>query len=248
MTADVPLWFALAVGLVAAAAGAVASVVGFGIGSLLTPLLAARYGTDVAVAAVVLPHLAGGLLRGWRLRADADRSVLRRFGLLSAAGGLLGALLFQSLGSERLSRILGGLLVLTASAGLTGWSARWQPRGALAWLLGALSGFFGGIVGNQGGLRAAGLSPFEMTPVRFVATSTLIGVVVDLVRAPVYAVRQGADVVCLWTLVVVAVAGVLAGTLLGERILFGMSRERFRIVVSAAVGLLGLWFLLAAPA
>jgi hypothetical protein len=48
--------------LVSFAAGAVASVVGFGIGSLLTTVVAVRFGTDFAIAMVALPHLAGGLL------------------------------------------------------------------------------------------------------------------------------------------------------------------------------------------
>jgi hypothetical protein len=45
----------------------------------------------------------------------------------------------------------------------------------------------------------------------------------------------------LWSVVALAVVGVLAGTLVGERLLLGMSRERFLQVVSIAVGLLGLW-------
>jgi len=43
--------------LVATAAGAIAAVTGFGIGSLLTPLLALHVGTKIAVAAVSIPHL-----------------------------------------------------------------------------------------------------------------------------------------------------------------------------------------------
>lgn len=46
-------------------AGAIASVSGFGIGSLLTPLLAARHGAKVAVAAVSIPHLTATALRLW---------------------------------------------------------------------------------------------------------------------------------------------------------------------------------------
>ncbi|HUQ21205.1 MAG TPA: hypothetical protein VM099_16415 [Gemmatimonadaceae bacterium] len=61
----------------------------------------------------------------------------------------------------------------------------------LARALGALSGFFGGIIGNQGGLRAAALSRFDLRPTTFVATSTMIGVMIDLVRSPVYVYRAG---------------------------------------------------------
>ena len=76
MPADLPLWYAGLVLAMAIATGATASVVGFGIGSLLTPLMAALFGTELAIAAIALPHLAGGLLRGWRLRASVDRQVL----------------------------------------------------------------------------------------------------------------------------------------------------------------------------
>jgi uncharacterized membrane protein YfcA len=239
-----PLGFVGVIALMSLVAGATASIVGFGIGSLLTPLMAARFGTDVAVAAVALPHLSGGLLRGWRLRQSVDRRILARFGILSAIGGLIGALVFAHLEPAALDRVLGALLLLTATAGVTGWSERWRPSGPLVWALGALSGFFGGVVGNQGGLRAAALSAFGLKPTVFVATSTVIGVMIDLVRTPVYLYRAGGELVSIWPIVALAVVGVLAGTLVGERLLLGLSRERFRQIVSIAVGLLGLWFLL----
>ena len=49
--------------VVAVAAGAVASISGFGIGSILTPLLATSIGTKLAVAVVSLPHFIGTALR-----------------------------------------------------------------------------------------------------------------------------------------------------------------------------------------
>jgi uncharacterized membrane protein YfcA len=240
---DISLWVAGAVLLSAVVAGATASVVGFGIGSLLTPLFALQFGIDAAIVAVALPHFAGGLLRGWRLRRAVDGSVLLRFGILSAAGGLAGAFLFARLTSITLTRTLGALLIMTAVAGIAGWSRRWKPRSLFVWALGALSGFFGGIVGNQGGLRAAALFTFGLAPTTFVATSTVIGVFVDVVRMPVYLYDTGHDVVALWPLVIVAVIGVLAGTLAGERLLFGLSPARFRVVISTAIGLLGIRFL-----
>jgi uncharacterized membrane protein YfcA len=41
-----------------------------------------------------------------------------------------------------------------------------------------------------------------------------------------------------------ASVGVLAGTLIGEHILLGLSRERFRQVIGALIGLLGVWLLM----
>ena len=82
--------FFVAVFVVAILSGATASVVGFGIGSLMTPLLAVRFGTATAVALVMLPHAVATAVRCWRLWAHVDRGVLARFGLLSAWGAALG--------------------------------------------------------------------------------------------------------------------------------------------------------------
>jgi uncharacterized membrane protein YfcA len=217
------LWFSLLLLIVAILSGATASVVGFGIGSLLTPLLAARYGTSVAVAAVTLPHALATALRCWRLRASIDRRVLTSFGLLSAAGALAGALGYTRLGPTALTAILGGLLLLTSFAQLTGWSRRWQPRGALVSLFGLLSGFFGGVAGNQGGLRAAALTAFGMAPRAFVATATATGLLVDLARTPIYLWMSGPALLPLALPIGVAAVGVLIGTMLGERLLLGLS-------------------------
>lgn len=239
-------WFSVALLLVAIVSGATASIVGFGIGSLLTPLLAARFGTGVAVAAVTVPHAIATAVRCWRLRASIDRQVLIRFGLLSAAGALAGALLYTRLGPTTLTGVLGGLLLLTALAQLTGWTARWHPRGPLVAVFGLLSGFFGGVAGNQGGLRSAALTAFKLSPVRFVATATATGVLVDLARTPVYLWSSGSKLLPLAVPIGIATAGVLIGTLLGERILLGLSPRRFGQVVGAAIGMLGVWLLLVA--
>ena len=236
-------WFLLAVALVAVLSGAAASVVGFGIGSLLTPLLAARVGTAAAVAAVALPHAAATALRCWRLRREIDLETLRGFGALSAAGGLAGALLYARLGGRALTVALGLLLLLTALAGLTGFADRWRPRGVGAMALGLVSGFFGGLAGNQGGLRAAALGSFGLAPAAFVATATATGLLVDAARTPVYLWRAGPTLLALAVPILVATAGVLAGTLVGERVLLGMPRARFRRVTSRAVGALGVWLL-----
>ena len=240
-----PLALALLFG-VAALGGATAAVSGFGIGSLLTPLLAASVGMPLAVAAVAIPHAVATALRCWRLRDAIDGDVLRRFGLLSAAGGLAGALAYTQLPSRALTLVLAALLLATGIAGLTDWTSRWRPHGAAPWLLGATSGFFGGIAGNQGGLRAAALLAFGLGPRAFVATATATGLLVDAARTPVYLWRAGPAIAGLWLPLAVATAGVVVGTLAGERVLFGLAPDRFRRLVAILIGLLGLVLLVRA--
>lgn len=233
--------FTIALFAVAVLSGATASIVGFGIGSLLTPLLATRLDMPTAVAAVALPHAVATALRCWRLRDAIDGAVLRRFGVLSAVGGLLGALGYAGAGGRTLTLALGALLLLTAAATLGGLAARWRPHGPAVWGLGLLSGGFGGLAGNQGGLRAAALGTFGLTPRAFVATATATGLLVDAARTPVYLWRAGGALLPLALPIAIASAGVLVGTIMGERVLLGVPPDRYRRVLALAIGVLGLW-------
>src|SRR5437660_4061896 len=121
MFSDSPYFVAL-IAVVGFVAGAIASVSGFGIGSLLTPVLAVRVGTKLAVAAVSIPHLTATALRFWIMRRHVDRRLLWSFGLMSAAGGLAGALLHVYADSLALTVVFGVLLIFTGVLGLTGFS------------------------------------------------------------------------------------------------------------------------------
>jgi len=235
--------FLVIVFVVAVLAGGTAAVAGFGIGSLLTPLLAMRYGMATAVAAVALPHAAATALRCWRLRFAIDWTVLRGFGLLSAAGGLTGALLYTRFSNTTLTVVLGLLLLSTSAATMADLPSRVHPTGRIVGALGLLSGFFGGLAGNQGGLRAAAMLALSLAPVAYVATATATAMLVDVMRTPVYLWRAGSDVATLGLPIGVATGGVLVGTVLGERVLFGLSARQFRQVIAVVIGLLGIWLL-----
>lgn len=207
----------------------------------MTPLLALRFGTETAVAAVAIPHAVATAFRFWLLRRSVDWSVVRGFGVLSAAGGLAGALLYARLNSHLLTLILAVLLIATGITGLTGWNTRRSPPQSLVGAMGLVSGFFGGIAGNQGGLRAAAMMSFGLPAAAFVATSTIIGLMVDAARMPIYVWQAGASVLLLATPIGVATAGVLIGTFAGERLMLGLSPTQFRRIVSALIGVLGVW-------
>jgi uncharacterized membrane protein YfcA len=239
--------FDLIIGAVAVVAGMVASVAGFGIGSLLTPVLGFQVGTKLAVSLVALPHVAGTLLRFWILRAHVDRRILLNFGIASAACGLVGAILHAVLTSIVLSRVFGGLLVLAGVSSLIGLMERLHlPRWA-AWVAGGLSGIFGGLVGNQGSIRSAALLGFHVPRDAFVATATAIALLVDAGRVPVYLATQGSSILQDWPQVVIGVVGVLAGTLAGARLLRHIPENIFKRVVGFLVLAIGI-YMLARPA
>ncbi len=225
----------------AVVAGAVAAVVGFGIGSLLTPLLALSAGTQLAVAAISVPHAAATAVRFWRLREWVDRRVLLGFGITSAAGGLAGALLHSRASNRALAVVFGVILIFVATSELSGLARRMRFRGPAGWVAGALSGAFGGLVGNQGGIRSAALLGFDLDRQAFVATATAIGLVVDAARMPVYIMAEGRDMLRIWPLILVATAGTLVGTVAGVRVLGGIPETVFRRVVAVMLLVLGLW-------
>jgi hypothetical protein len=164
----------LVVAVAAIVAGAIAAVSGFGVGSLLTPVLAVRYGTRAAVAVVAIPHLVGTVVRLLSLWPRVDRQVLLRFGALSSAGGLIGALLNSRLANSVLTLVFAALLLLAGTVTVAGLGERMRFGRKSAWAAGALSGLFGGLVGNQGGIRAAALLGFDLRKEGFVATATAL--------------------------------------------------------------------------
>lgn len=235
--------FAVAVLIVAALAGGVASLAGFGIGSLLTPLLALQMDTRVAVAAVAIPHFLATLLRFWFVHRALDRQVLLGFGLASAAGGLTGAILHGFAGNPVLTVVFGCLLIFAGGTGITGLADRLRFSGVAGWIAGAVSGFFGGLVGNQGGIRSAALLGFHVPRDAFVATATAVALLVDIARVPVYLVTAASELQRWWPLIGIAAIGVLIGTVLGTRILGRIPEKIFRKGVFGLILLLGIFML-----
>jgi uncharacterized membrane protein YfcA len=229
---------------VAIVAGGIAAVAGFGIGSLLTPAFALRVDPRLAVAAVSVPHFAGTALRFWLLGGRIDRGVLWSFGITSAAGGLIGALVHGWIRNESLAIVFGVLLLFVAASELSGLARRMRFHGPTAWIAGAASGLFGGLVGNQGGIRSAALLGFNLPKEEFIGTATAIGLFVDAARMPVYLWSQSHDVLSLWKWLVITTAGVLAGTVFGSRVLTRIPQTWFRPLVAIVVATLGAAMLL----
>jgi uncharacterized protein len=227
----------------AVVAGAVAALAGFGIGSLLTPALGASIGIRAAVAVVALPHALATATRLWALRDAVDLRVLRSFGLASAIGGLAGAALQAFLAGPALSIVLGGLLILAGALELTGLGRRLAISGPSATLAGLAAGLFGGLVGNQGGIRSAALLHAGLSPRALVATATATAMLVDAARVPIYLLTSGTEIGANLRLVAILSVGVVVGTFFGAPILRRLPERAFRRLVAVVLIVVGVLLL-----
>jgi uncharacterized membrane protein YfcA len=199
----------LLIGLVAALASALTFFSGFGLGTLLLAAFSLFFPVPVAVAATGLVHLLNNLFKGGLLRKRADWRMVLAFGAPAVPAAMLGAWLLAVLGqSPRLWEweawgasfgptgagfAVGALMMLFAGLELhPGFAklhapARWMPLG------GALTGFFGGLTGQQGALRSIFLLRAGLAPDRFIATGVMVAILVDLSRLSTYAASFGAS-------------------------------------------------------
>ncbi len=230
------LGFDVIVAAVAVIAGSIASVAGFGIGSILTPLIAVQYGMKSAVSAVAVPHVIATAIRFWRMRAHVDRRVLA------------GAILHARVTSPLHTYVLAAVLIVSGGLGLTGYAGKLRFGRAASWVAGAVSGAFGGLVGNQGGIRSAAMLGLGVQKEAFVATATAIALCVDAVRIPVYFATGWQRMLIAWPVILYATAGVVVGTLAGVHILRRIPERVFRRVIAGILLVVGIALLSRGPA
>lgn len=196
--------------------------------------------TAPAVAILAIPHAVATGIRWLRLRSGVHWPTFRQFGIASAAGGLAGAALQSRLGSPILTVVLASLLLV---AGISELLERRipLPRSSFWRILGGtLSGVFGGLVGNQGGIRAAALLGFQLQPRQLVATATASALLVDAARIPIYLLSEGPAIAASVPLWVAASIGAVIGTFLGIPVLARIPEKTYHRLLGALLVLLGL--------
>ncbi len=232
---------------------------GFGLGTLLMPVFALFMPLPLAIAATALVHFANNLFKFWLMASLADWGIVLRFGLPATLAAFVGALLltrFDALpvlatytmaGAEweiTPLKLLIGLLIIAFSL-LELWPRFQQLAFPVHWLPlgGVLSGFFGGLSGNQGAFRSAFLIKAGLSKEAFVATGVVVAVIVDAVRLLVYGggfllahFSQSREMLAP---VLVATLSAFVGALIGRRLLRKVTLHVVRMVVASGMLLIG---------
>jgi uncharacterized membrane protein YfcA len=209
---------------------------GFGLGTLLTPVFMVFFPAEVAIALTGVVHLFNNLFKLSLLGGKSDRVVLLRFGVPAVIGALFGALLllyiskfdswFQYEFAGRfievypVKSVIGFLLLIFALMDLVPAFNHLEFSKDKMIVGGLLSGFFGGLSGNQGALRSAFLIRAGLSKEAFIATAVVISAVVDISRLGIYAThffKRG--LLNEWPIVTLATFAAISGALVGNRLL-----------------------------
>jgi uncharacterized membrane protein YfcA len=175
-------------------------VSGFGLGTLLLPVMAIFFPVDVAILLTAWVHLANNLIKFGFYHKYISWPIILRFAPTAIIGAWMGSTVlgqlnnwntsveFSTLGIETtIFKIsLGSLLGIFAiiewmpQAKRISFSTKWLPLG------GWISGFFGGLSGHQGALRSAFLIRAELTKEVLIGTGIVIATCIDITRISQY--------------------------------------------------------------
>lgn len=178
---------------------------GFGLGTILMPVFAIFFPVDLAIALTGVVHFLNNIFKLSLVGLKADKQVVLRFGIPAFIAAIVGAYVLlqisdlQSIYSYTLGDKLYSitpvkltiavLLIFFALTEVIPYFKNLQFGKDKLIIGGLLSGFFGGLSGNQGALRSAFLIKSNLSKEAFVATGIVIACIVDFSRLGVYVTR-----------------------------------------------------------
>jgi uncharacterized membrane protein YfcA len=222
---------------------------GFGLGTILVPVFALFFPLEIAISLTAIVHFLNNLFKLFLVGRNASRSVVIRFGIPAILFAFLGAYLLTVISGVQplisysflnktadvtwVKLIIGLLLAFFALVDLIpslskmNFSQKYMPLG------GALSGFFGGLSGNQGALRSAFLIRANLSKEQFIATGVIIAVLIDLSRLTIYATDLSKQYNKLdYLLLTLAVLSAFLGAYAGNKLLKKITIRFFQSFVA----------------
>jgi len=209
---------------------------GFGLGTMLTPVFMIFFPVDLAIALTGVVHFFNNIFKLILVGKKADQKILLLFGIPAVIAAFAGAWLLlrmtglqplfsYTIGSKNfdvdpVKFIISILLIIFAVIDLIPYFSKLQFGRNKLPLGGALSGFFGGLSGNQGALRTAFLIKAGLSKEAFIATAVVVSTFVDFTRLSVYTTRfSKSGLQENLALVISATLAGIAGSYIGNRLL-----------------------------
>lgn len=224
---------------------------GFGLGTLLMPVMALFFPIELSILLTAIVHLFNNLFKLTLFYKNIHWKTIIRFAPTAILGAWLGSILLTFVGqlnrdiivpytnttTNFVNLIIGFLLLIFA---LLEWSPenkrpsfdkRWLPLG------GILSGFFGGLSGHQGALRSAFLIRTQLSKESIIATGIIIATFIDLTRMSQYVQNMDRNIFTDHSKVLLfAIVCSSAGVILGKKYMGSITLPLLQKII--AIGLI----------
>lgn len=233
---------------------------GFGLGTILTPIIAFFFPIHIAIAITGIVHFANNIFKLLLFYKNIEWNIAFKFGILSVIGALIGAwslayfagmpILYQYTIFEKVFFVHSAKIVIGISIlffvflELNPIFQKVQFKNSVLYLFGVLSGYFGGLSGNQGALRSAFLIKFNLSKESFIATNVAIACLVDLTRLTMYMAYLRTDLQAHTNLVIIACLFAYMGVLIGNRILKKVEMKTIKNLVTNMLILIALMLMI----
>jgi uncharacterized protein len=209
---------------------------GFGLGTLLAPVLMFFFPVEVAITLTGIVHFFNNVFKLFLTGKHANRDVVFRFGLPAVIAAFIGAsllLLFTDMSPLYQYTFMGKnfsiyptkliiavLLMFFAVVDLIPYFGKLAFSKDKLPIGGILSGFFGGLTGAQGALRSAFLIRAGLSKEAFIGTTVVVSTLVDITRLGVYASGFGRHIQTdNLTLLLLTTLSAILGAMIGNKLL-----------------------------
>lgn len=215
------------------------TVGGFGSSVFFVPVANYFFKFQTVLGLTALFHLASNVVKIAFFKKGIDKRVIIYLGIPAVVFVIIGAYLSQFFNTNLLSYFLGGFLIVLSIVFLIFKDLVIKASNKNAIIGGILSGFSAGLLGTGGAIRGITLSAFKMTKEKFIATSAIIDLGVDLSRSVVYYNNGYIDKSLLYLIPILLVISII-GTYIGKKILNTISQDQFRNFVLVLILLIGI--------
>ena len=216
---------------------------GFGLSTMLTPVVLLVLDPHEAVAVVAIVHGAHNSAKYFNLKEHVDFEAIKRYGIWLVIGAIIGALLQNQVEQKPLLIVIGIFLIilpiLTVSEKWTGYKI---PE-ANDRIGGFGSGIMGGLSGHQGALRAMFLSRRLTNKMSFAATASVLALCVDLTRIPIYLYYRPDEILEHLQLTGMLVISALIGVRVGKKWLLKWKNKTIKNGIMLGIVASGIFYI-----
>lgn len=247
--------YTLVIGIVVLIGSALTLFSGFGLGTLLMPVMSIFFPLELAIFLTAIVHFFNNLFKLFFFYRHIDWKIILRFAPTAIIGAWLGSLLLSQIEdwnhplhlpltqttTNTINITIGCLLLVFA---LLEWTpARLRPAFNQKWLPfgGAISGFFGGLSGHQGALRSAFLAKTNLSKDGLIGTGIIIATCIDVSRMANYVTHLNTQ--SLWqnsALLTFTIVCSCTGVILGKKLLGSMTLPFLQKIIAISLILFSL--------